>query len=100
MYSSITPRRMSASCLFWVCTTMPCATGVVQEAGKPFMPSICTRHMRQEPNASSVSVAQSFGICTSESAAARITEVPSGTVTSRPSMLRVTSFSLVRSGVP
>ena len=34
-------------------TTMPCATGVVHEAGKPFMPSICTRHMRHEPNASS-----------------------------------------------
>ena len=41
---------------------MPSATGVVQEAGKPFMPSICTRHMRQEPKASSVSVAHSFGI--------------------------------------
>ena len=100
MYSSITPRRTSASCLFWVRTFMPCATGVVQEAGRPFMPSICTRHSRQEPNASSCSVAQSLGILMSESAAARMTEVPSGTVTSRPSMVRVTSFALSRCGVP
>ena len=43
-------------------TFMPCATGVVHEAGRPFMPSICTRHRRQEPKASSCSVAHSFGI--------------------------------------
>ena len=73
---------MSASCLFCVVTFMPGATGVVQEAGKPFMPSICTRHRRQEPKASSCSVAHSLGIFTSDSAAARITEVPAGTVTS------------------
>ena len=100
MYSSITPRRMSASCLFCVRTFIPSATGVVQEAGKPFMPSICTRHIRHEPNASSCSVAQSFGIAISDSAAARMTEVPSGTVTSRPSMVNVTSFALSRCGVP
>ena len=46
------------------------------------MPSICTRHRRQEPKASNCSVAQSLGIFTSDSAAARITEVPAGTVTS------------------
>src|ERR1700733_8402146 len=91
---------MSASCLFCVVTFMPGATGVVHEAGKPFMPSICTRHRRQEPNASSCSVAHSLGIFTSVSAAARITEVPSGTVTSWPSMVSVTSFRPVRSGVP
>jgi hypothetical protein len=62
MYSSITPRRMLPIFSFWVVTFMPSATGVVQEAGKPFMPSTCTRHMRQEPNASSVSVAHSLGI--------------------------------------
>ena len=95
MYSSITPRRTSASCLFWVLTFMPCATGVVHEAGSPFMPSICTRHKRQEPKASNCSVAQSLGILICESAAARITEVPSGTVTSTPSMVRVTSFAPV-----
>ncbi len=53
MYSSITLRRMSAIWLFCVVTRMPCATGVVQEAGRPFIPSICTRHRRQEPKASS-----------------------------------------------
>jgi hypothetical protein len=100
MYSSITPRRTSASCWFWVLTFIPCATGVVHEAGSPFMPSICTRHNRQEPKASNCSVAQSLGILICESAAARITEVPSGTVTSKPSMVRVTSFAPVRSGVP
>ena len=46
-------------------TFMPCATGVVHEAGSPFMPSICTRHRRQEPKASSCSVAHSLGILTS-----------------------------------
>src|SRR5258707_1279516 len=43
------------------------------------MPSICTRHRRQEPKASSWSVAHSFGIFMSASAAARMTEVPEGT---------------------
>ena len=47
------------------------------------MPSICTRHRRHEPKASSCSVAHSFGILMSASAAARMTEVPAGTVTSR-----------------
>ena len=96
----MTPRRMSAICLFCVVTIMPCATGVVHEAGNPFMPSICTKHRRQEPKASSCSVAQSLGIFTSESAAARITEVPAGTVTSCPSMVRVTRVTLSRFGVP
>jgi hypothetical protein len=43
-------------------TTMPGATGVVQEAGVPARPSISTRQSRQEPKASTMSVAQSFGI--------------------------------------
>ena len=41
------PSRRGGSRRAWrsACVTfMPCATGVVQEAGKPFMPSICTRH--------------------------------------------------------
>ncbi len=46
----------------WVWTTMPAATGVVQEAGVPARPSISTRQSRQEPKLSSMSVAQSFGI--------------------------------------
>src|ERR1700682_3183583 len=91
---------MSASCLFCVVTFIPAATGVVQEAGNPFMPSICTKHRRQEPKASSCSVAQSLGIFTSESAAARITEVPAGTVTSWPSMVRGTHSALTGFGVP
>jgi hypothetical protein len=40
---------------------MPSATGVVQEAGVPLRPSISTRQSRQEPKASTMSVAQSFG---------------------------------------
>ena len=46
-------------------------TGVVQEAGVPARPSISIRHIRQEPNASTMSVAQSFGICVPASIAAR-----------------------------
>ncbi len=72
---------------------MPGATGVVQEAGVPARPSISTRHSRQEPNASTMSVAQSFGICVPVSIAARMIEVPSGTVTDLPSIVSVTVFS-------
>ena len=63
------------------CTTMPSATGVVQEAGVPPRPSISTRQTRQEPKAFSMSVAQSFGISIPASIAARMIEVPAGTVT-------------------
>ncbi len=60
---------------------MPSATGVVQDAGVPARPSISTRHSRQEPNASTMSVAQSLGILVPISIAARMIEVPSGTDT-------------------
>ena len=96
----MTPRRMLFSRSVCVFTTMPSATGVVQEAGVPARPSISTRQTRQEPNESSMSVAQSLGISTPKSIAARITEVPSGTVTERPSILSVTVFSEVDAGVP
>ena len=46
-------------------------------------PSISTRQSRQEPKASTMSVAQSFGILVPISIAARMIEVPSGTVTVR-----------------
>ena len=59
----------------------------------PARPSISTRHSRQEPKASTMSVAQSFGICVPISIAARMIEVPSGTVTAWPSMVSVTVFS-------
>ena len=58
---------------------MPGATGVVQEAGVPLRPSISTRQSRQEPKASSMSVAQSLGISVPISIAARMIEVPAGT---------------------
>jgi hypothetical protein len=64
----------------WVWTTIPSATGVVQEAGVPRRPSISTTHRRQEPNASTLSVAHSLGTDPGLGAA-RITLVPSGTVT-------------------
>ena len=47
----------------------------------PLRPSISTRQSRQEPNASRLSVAQSFGIGACSSAAAAITDVPLGTLT-------------------
>src|SRR6185312_14555208 len=79
---------------------MPSSAGVVHEAGVPFRPSISTRHRRQEPKASRLSVAQSLGIGLSMSAAAAITDVPGGTLTLRPSMVSVTVASPVRIGVP
>ena len=79
---------------------MPGATGVVQEAGVPLRPSISTRHTRQEPKEFSVSVAQSLGIFTPASIAARMIDVPSGTVISWLSMVRVTCFVETLTGVP
>ena len=64
------PRRSGS------CTIMPSATGVVQEAGVPLRPSISTRQSRQEPNASRLSVAQSFGTSMPAILAARMIEVP------------------------
>ena len=66
----------------------------------PARPSISTRHSRQEPKASTMSVAQSFGICVPASIAARMIEVPSGTVTLLPSMVSVTIVSDFERGVP
>ncbi len=79
---------------------MPSATGVVQEAGVPLRPWISTRQSRHEPNASSMSVAQSLGICVPISIAARMIEVPSGTVILTPSMVSETSFLALEAGVP
>ena len=62
-------------------TTSPSATGVVHDAGVPLRPSTSIRHRRQEPNASRLSVAHSFGICVPTSIAARMIDVPAGTVT-------------------
>src|SRR5262249_37739937 len=57
-------------------------------------------HRRHEPKASTMSVAQSFGICLPSSVAARMMDVPSGTVTLTPSMVSVTVFSDLERGVP
>ena len=84
----------------WVCTTIPAATGVVQEAGVPARPSISTRQSRQEPKLSSMSVAQSFGISVPIAIAARMMLVPAGTVTASPSMVSVTISSAFEAGVP
>jgi hypothetical protein len=84
----------------WVWTTMPSATGVVQDAGVPLRPSISTRQSRQEPKASTMSVAQSFGTWMPASIEARITEVPSGTSMVLPSMTSRTVFSAFEAGVP
>src|SRR6185369_8413226 len=59
------------------------------------MPSICTRHRRHDPNALSISVAHSLGIWIPASDAARKTDVPAGTLTSRPSMFKVTSLAIL-----
>src|ERR1700729_447346 len=96
----MTPRRSRSRRGVLVRTILPPSAGVVQEAGVPFRPSISTRQRRQEPKASTLSVAQSFGIGLSIRAAAAITEVPGGTLTLRPSMVSVTVASPVRIGVP
>src|SRR6185437_11457773 len=100
MYSSITPLRSFFSRSVWVWTTSPFMAGVVQEAGVPARPSISIRQSRQEPKASTMSVAHSFGICVPASIAARMIEVPAGTVTLRPSMVSVTLASARERGVP
>jgi hypothetical protein len=79
---------------------MPAVTSVVQDAGKPLRPSISTRQSRHEPKALSVSVAQSLGICVRAIAAARITDVPAGTVTAWPSISSETDSFASLDGVP
>ena len=79
---------------------MPCATRVVQLAGVPRMPATSTRHSLQDPKASRLSVAHSLGMAPPTNAAARITLVPAGTVTARPSMVSVTTSAVFTGGVP
>ena len=79
---------------------MPSATGVVQEAGVPARPSISTRQIRQDPNAFILSVAHSFGMSVPARLAARMIEVPAGTVTLAPSMVSVTLSAAAEAGVP
>ena len=75
-------------------------TGVVHDAGVPFRPSISIRHSRHDPNASMLSVAHSLGICVPISMAARMIDVPSGTDTAVPSMVKVTVVVARDAGVP
>src|SRR6202046_288537 len=96
----MTPLRSRSRRGVLVRTIIPASAGVVQEAGVPLRPSISIRHRRHEPNASTLSVAQSLGIGLSIKAAAAITDVPGGTLTLRPSMVSVTDGSPVRIGVP
>jgi hypothetical protein len=96
----MTLRRSSRTVSVCVLTTMPSAQGVVHEAGTPLAPSTSTRHMRQEPNAVSESVAHSLGIGTPASVAARSTDVPAGTWTSRPSIVTDTWSASRIAGVP
>ena len=79
---------------------MPSDTGVVQEEGVPFRPSISTTHKRQEPNALRRSVAHNFGMLLPSIAAARIMEVSAGTVTDFPSISTVTVSIFLLAGVP
>src|ERR1700722_1356343 len=96
----MTPLRSRSRRGVLVRTIIPASAGVVQEAGVPLRPSISTRQRRHDPKASTLSVAQSFGIGLSIIAAAAITDVPGGTLTWRPSMVSVTVDAPVRMGVP
>jgi len=81
-------------------TIMPGATGVVHEAGVPGRPAISTRQRRQEPKASTESVAQSLGTWMPASIAARMIDVPAGTLTAAPSIVSVTCSVALLGGVP
>src|SRR6202167_1123580 len=96
----MTPLRSRSRRGVLVRTIIPASAGVVQEAGVPFRPSISTRQRRHDPKASTLSVAQSFGIGLSIIAAAAITDVPGGTLTWRPSMVSLAVDAPVRMGVP
>src|SRR4051794_19592261 len=74
----------------WVRTTMPSVTVVVQEATGLRCPSTSTMHCRQAPTGSSSGWSQNRGIWIPISSAARMTSVPFGTCTSKPSMVTVT----------
>ncbi|CAB4665919.1 unannotated protein [freshwater metagenome] len=58
---------------------MPSETGVVQEDGVPFLPSISTTHSLHDPKAFRRSVAHNFGTSIPASSAARMIEVSAGT---------------------
>ncbi len=94
----------ATSLVAWVLTTMPSATVMVHEAcglGKPRpLPAsgTSTRHWRQAPTGSSRGWSQKRGIWTPTCSAARITRVSLGTLTSTPSMVRVTRSSVVVAG--
>jgi len=96
----MTLRRSSSTRGVWVRTTMPGSHGVVHEAGVPRLPSISTRHRRQDPKGWRESVAQSLGTPTPASAAARMTEVPTGTLTGMPSTTTSMLSGDVDAGVP
>ena len=74
----------------WVFTTMPSVTVVVQAVSGLRWPSTSTMHWRQAPTGSSSGWSQKRGIWMPSSSAARMTSVPLGTATSKPSMVRVT----------
>src|SRR5258708_39624228 len=84
----------------WVRTAIPAATGVVQDAGGPARPSISTRQRRQAPNASTMSVAHSFGIFVPISMAARMIYVCPGAVSAGLSELRMRGLSSLQRGHP
>jgi hypothetical protein len=66
----------------------------------PLRPSISTTQSRHEPKEFKLSEAQSLGIVVSSILAARITEVPAGTVIACPSMVTVTFSVELLAGVP
>ena len=86
----------ATSLVTWVLTTMPSATGIVQDAwgfgiGRPLPASgTSTRHCRQAPTGSSSGWSQNRGIWTPTCSAARMIRVPTGTLTWTPSMVSVT----------
>src|SRR4051794_16996443 len=84
----------------WVLTTMPSATGSVEEAcglgkARPLPGSgMSTRHWRHAPTGASSGWSQNRGTWTPTCSAARITSVFSGTLTSIPSIVSETVLTV------
>ena len=87
--NSRTPRRKFLDSGVSVRTCMPAAAGNEHDAGKPRMPSICTKHVRHAPIGFISGSLQSWEILVPEEFIASKTEEPSGTSRSVPFIVRV-----------
>ncbi len=88
-----TNERASRTFGVLVSTTMLLLTGKVHDGCSVRAPSTSTRHMRQAPYGDSCLWSHSTGMLNPAASAARRTVVPSGTLISLPSILRLTMLT-------